>query len=160
MACQPLANKYYGRQPYFQKFRTVGYNILTMKTMPTNAPRPDAVMSPDARQAVELFMARLHDLELPGITKVLLYGSHARGDHRTDSDVDIAVVLAGSDPGNGVFFDIMMQLAAVRSRIMTGMENPVYVEAFVVWENELRQPEKQRNPAFFRNVLADGVEIT
>ena len=37
------------------------------------------------------------------------------------------------------------------------MENPVYVEAFVIWENELRQPEKQRNPDFFRNVLADGV---
>lgn len=138
----------------------VGYNILMMETTPTTVTGPVDVLSPDTRQAVELFMTRLHELELSGITKVLLYGSRARGDHQTDSDVDIAVVLAGSDPGNGVFFDIMMQLAAVRSRIMTGMENPIYVEAFVVWENELRQPEKQRNPDFFRNVLADGVELT
>ena len=149
----------YGRQLHFQKFRTVGYNIPTMETTLTNAAGPVDTLSPDTRQAVELFMARLHDLKLPSITKVLLYGSHARGDYQTDSDVDIAVVLAGSDPGDGTFFDLMMQLAVVRSRIMTGMENPVYVEAFVIWENELRQPEKQRNPDFFRNVLADGVEI-
>ena len=119
--------------------------------MPTNAARPDDALSPDTRQAVELFMARLHDLKLPGITKVLLYGSRARGDHQTDSDVDIAVVLAGSDPGDGTFFDLMMQLAVVRSRIMMGMDDPMYVEAFVVWEDELRQPGKQHNPDFYSN---------
>ena len=131
-----------------------------METTLTNAARPDDVLSPDTRQAVKLFMTRLHDLELPSISKVLLYGSRARGDHQTDSDVDIAVVLSGSDPGDGTFFDLMMQLAVVRSRIMMGMDNPMYVEAFVVWEDELRQPSKQRSPDFYRNVLADGVDIT
>ena len=52
----------------------------------------------ETRRAVEAFMAELRATDLPGLSRVLLYGSRARGDHDRWSDVDIAVALAGSDP--------------------------------------------------------------
>ena len=104
-------------------------------------------------------MARLADVALPGISRILLYGSRARGDNQADSDIDIAVVLAGSDPGDGTQFNLLMRLADISSRLMIEMDRPVDVAAIIVWENEFLEPDKQYNPYFYRNVLADGIEI-
>lgn len=119
----------------------------------------DYRLVPDARKAIELFMARLADVALPEISRILLYGSHARGDDQVDSDIDIAVVLAGSDPGDGTQFKLLMRLADISSRIMLEMDRPMDVAAIIVWENEFIEPDKQYNPHFYRNVLADGIEI-
>jgi len=70
-------------------------------------------LSPDAIRAVELFMAHLPEATLPAISRVILYGSRARGDHRGDSGIDIAIVLPGVDPDDGTMFDSMMRLGAV-----------------------------------------------
>ena len=102
-------------------------------------------------------MARLADVALPEISKILLYGSHARGDNQVDSD--IAVVLPGSDPGDGTQFNLLMRLADISSRIILEMDRPMDVAAIIVWENEFLEPDKQYNPHFYRNVLADGIEI-
>ena len=117
----------------------------------------DYRLVPDARKAIELFMARLAEVALPEISRILLYGSHARGDNQVDSD--IAVVLAGSDPCDGTQFNLLMRLADISSRIMVEMDRPVDVAAIIVWENEFLEPDKQCNPHFYRNVLADGIEI-
>lgn len=109
--------------------------------------------------AIELFMAYLADIKLPDVSRVLLYGSRARGEHQDNSDVDLAVVLPGADPGDGTLFNLLQRLAAVSSRIMLEMERPLNVEAFIVWEDELSEPEDQYNPDFYRNVLADGIEV-
>jgi predicted nucleotidyltransferase len=49
--------------------------------------------SPLVREALSLYRARL-ERELPGrVCKMVLFGSHARGEANEDSDVDVLVVL-------------------------------------------------------------------
>lgn len=137
-------------------------NII-IKTMieikSTTGANPDSILVRDMRNAVELFMTHLTDVKMPVITRFLLYGSRARGDYHADSDVDIAVVLPGTDPGDGTLFKLLMRLSDVSSRTMLELERPLNIQAIVMWEAELREPEKQHNPDFYRNVVADGLEI-
>lgn len=135
------------------------YNKPVIEITPPRGALLDNRLVPDTRKAVELFMAHLPDAALPDISKVLLYGSRARGDHRADSDIDLAIVLPGADPDDGTLFKLLMRLAVVSSRIMVKMDYPMDVEAIIVWEDELLEPEKQYNPDFYRSVLADGIEI-
>lgn len=116
-------------------------------------------LSRGAMSAVELFMAHLPEAALPDISRVILYGSRARGDHRGDSDIDIAIVLPGADPDDGTMFEFMVRLGALSFNIMLEMDSPIDVRAVLIWENELQEPEKQHNPDFYRNVLTDGIDI-
>ena len=133
--------------------------IMTEITL-TNGAGADEVLAVEARNAVKLFMTRLADAKLPEISRVLLYGSWARGDHRIDSDVDIAVVLAGGNPEAGARHNLGMRLAEVSSRTMLDASHPVDVSAIIIWEAELLEPDRQRNPSLYHNVLADGIEIS
>ena len=49
-------------------------------------------------RAMDQFVARLKDADVPDVARVLLYGSRARGDAREDSDIDVAVVFRGERP--------------------------------------------------------------
>ena len=60
-----------------------------MTTLPAHLPPP-------VRAALEEAKARLEALYGERLDRVVLYGSHARGDARPDSDVDLLVVLRGS----------------------------------------------------------------
>ena len=111
----------------------------------------------DTKRAVNSFMTHLADAKLPAVSRVLLYGSRARGDYHADSDVDIAVVLTGGNPGGDARYDLQMLLSEVRSRAM--LHTNMSVSAIVVWDAELREPDKQRNPAFYRNVRGEGISI-
>lgn len=126
----------------------------------TNGAGADDVLAVEAKDTVKLFMTRLADANLPEISRVLLYGSRARGDHRIDSDVDIAVVLAGGNPYAGARHNLGMRLAEVSSRTMLYAKHPVDVNAIIIWEAELLEPDRQRNPSFYHNMLADGIEIS
>lgn len=45
------------------------------------------------RQIAEEFKAELHQVYGEEFTSLILFGSHARGDFKVDSDIDFAVVL-------------------------------------------------------------------
>ena len=50
-----------------------------------------------------------------------------------------------------------LQLSDIRTlaRIDTGLE----VSSICLWEDEFRYPEKQNNPSFYHNVVADGILV-
>lgn len=133
--------------------------VSMIEALTTKTSGQDVVLSADTKQAVGLFMAGLRELDLPAVSKVLLYGSRARGDHDTDSDVDIAVVMSGSCPETDIKYDLTMLLAEVSSKAMLDTASLVDVSAIVIWEDQLYEPQKQRNPDFYQNLLVDGVEI-
>ncbi len=54
-----------------------------------------ASMPPHVRAALAEAKARLEALYGERLDRLVLYGSHARGDARPDSDVDLLVVLRG-----------------------------------------------------------------
>ena len=103
-------------------------------------------------EAARMFLDQVEATYRP-IT-VLIYGSRARGDHRPDSDADLAVILAGqrSDRSvvtrafSGIAFDILMK---------TG----VRIHALCLWEAELRRPSSFSNPALIANIVREGARL-
>jgi uncharacterized protein len=73
-------------------------------------------MTEDPRDSPALKRFRVTVTEIYGdrIERVVLYGSRARGDHKPDSDYDIAVFIKG--PGS--FYDESGRLAAITTDIL------------------------------------------
>lgn len=107
-----------------------------------------------------MFLSRLDAASLPPISRVLLYGSRARGDHRHDSDVDIVLVFAGARPDYDKQAEVCRDLEVVQWNAYADLKKPrVEITSFAYWQDEFDEPDKRFNPDFFRNVLADGIEI-
>jgi predicted nucleotidyltransferase len=50
-------------------------------------------MDPKVKRLVDQVKAHLHEMYGEGIKRVILYGSHARGEATEDSDVDVLVLV-------------------------------------------------------------------
>ncbi|MCY4157329.1 MAG: nucleotidyltransferase domain-containing protein [Gammaproteobacteria bacterium] len=117
-----------------------------------NSARDDVL--PDVAEAMDEFVRRLDEKEgLPPIVRVMLYGSHARGDFHEESDIDAAVV-----------FDAGRDSATIRKLAHTLAD----IEAAMLFSDRLLAPsgmpilqEELANPhegGFFTNVLREGIE--
>ena len=104
------------------------------------------------------FLSLLAQSDLPPVAKVLLYGSHARGDYRADSDIDLAVVLRGEAPPRSERHYLRRKLSFLRSDAITESLQPL--SAVLLWESMLNEPDKAVSSDFFHNVLTDGVEVS
>jgi predicted nucleotidyltransferase len=102
------------------------------------------------RDAVREFVARVHDLVGKNLVGVRLFGSYARGDHRPDSDIDIAVVVEGP-------------LSAVEDAIYdaafdVNLAREVFISPRVVQRSVFEDPV-WRNTGFIRSLEKDGVPL-
>ena len=113
-----------------------------------------------AQEAARLFFSHLDAPSLPPISRAILYGSRARGDHRDDSDVDIMLVFAGAGPDYDTQVQVCNAMADAQHQTNDALQAGVEVTSFVYWQDEFDNPDKQRNPDFYHNVLADGVDVT
>ena len=144
----------------FTHLNSINSDILFLMLKKTSAsrdarPRTWGDLDQDTKTAVNSFVRHLSQVGLPGISRILLYGSRARGDYQADSDVDIAVVLAGAAPVKRARFNLLMQLSDIRTLAI--IDTGIAVSAICLWEDEIRYPKKQNNPAFYHNVVADGI---
>lgn len=112
-------------------------------------------LTPDTIHAVKTFMSYLAKENLPGIVKVLLYGSRARGSYAAESDIDMAVVFKGPAQDDDARYALDKPLSRIRTVAMR--ETAMTVSAVALWEEELLKPDKQKNPRFYRNVNRDGI---
>ncbi len=103
-------------------------------------------------RAARVFMQRL-DGKYSAI-EGLLFGSRARGDHRADSDADIAVILQGE---SGNRYKVASDMAAIAFDVM--METGILVDPLPLWEDELKRPERFSNPRLIDNIKGDGVRL-
>ena len=118
-------------------------------------------LDPLTQEAVRLFLSRLDAASLPPVSRVFLYGSRARGDHRHDSDVDIVLVFTGARPDYDKLAEVCRDLEVVQWNAYADLKKPrVEITSFAYWQDEFDEPDKRFNPDFFRNVLADGIEVT
>jgi predicted nucleotidyltransferase len=74
------------------------------------------------------------------VKKVILFGSHAKGTAREDSDIDVAVVFEKID---GDYLDVITQLSRLRREIEYRIE-PVAME------------ERNDRSGFLREILKSG----
>jgi predicted nucleotidyltransferase len=69
---------------------------------------------PQSNPILARFRAAVAEIYGEQLERVVLYGSRARGDHRPDSDYDIAIFI--KDPGS--FYDESAKLAAITTDIL------------------------------------------
>ena len=112
------------------------------------APRIDA----ETERAARVFLKRIED-KYP-FSDAILYGSRARGDHKPDSDADLAVVLKG-EPQRRV--GVSGDMAAIAFDVL--METGVMVQGFPLWPHELAYPEAFSNPSLIEYNLREGIHL-
>ena len=108
-------------------------------------------LDPDTEGAVRDFLARMPaDIRLE---RAILFGSRARGEHRPDSDADVALIL--HERGDDGMTLMMLAELAYYSYLDTGiMVQPVPI-AIEDWLN----PEGFPRPGFLKNVAREGIVL-
>ena len=108
-------------------------------------------LDPDTESAVREFLARMPaDIRLE---QAILFGSRARGEHRPDSDADVALIL--HERGDDGMTLMMLAELAYYAYLDTGiMVQPVTI-AIEDWLN----PEAFPRPGFLRNVAREGIVL-
>jgi predicted nucleotidyltransferase len=88
------------------------------------------------------------------VAQAIMFGSRARGDHRPDSDLDLAVVLNGQ---RSDFIDTRLDMAGIAFDVL--METGILVQPFPMWDGDLAHPERFANPALIRNISDYGIRL-
>lgn len=102
------------------------------------------------REAVDGFVDRVAEAELPSVNRLVLFGSVARATHSPESDVDVLAILADSADERRV----EERLRDVAYDVMLDHGIPISVHA--VTESTL---ERRSNHPFFRDVFDEGEAI-
>ncbi len=112
-------------------------------------PRP---IDPNTLAAARLFSDRTAGrFRLVG---ALLFGSRARGDHRAQSDTDVAVLLSGAP---GPFLETKLALADIAYDVL--LETGVLIQPLPIWQSEWDCPESSAHPRLLENVKRDGMPL-
>ena len=103
-------------------------------------------------QAVKRFLALLEGQYQ--IVDCLVYGSRARGTHRADSDVDVAVLLSGE---HGQFLATKLNMADLAFDVL--LETGILISPLPIWMDEWEHPETYSNPLLLKNIEREGVHL-
>jgi DNA invertase Pin-like site-specific DNA recombinase/predicted nucleotidyltransferase len=128
---------------------------LADKAAPLPLPLPLPVrpaLDAATEHAARAFMQRLEGRHLA--IEGLVFGSRARGDHRADSDADIAVILKGE---SGDRYKVAGDMAGIAFDVM--METGILVDPLPLWEDELKHPEQFSNPRLIDNIKREGLRL-
>jgi predicted nucleotidyltransferase len=132
-----------------QKERELEHD-LQVREAPT--PSVNSRAEPQTTGAAREFVRRVS--ERYPVKAALLFGSRARGTHRTDSDVDVAVLLRGP---RGKLMDTSLGMADIAFDVL--LETNVYIEPLPIWQDEWEHPETHSNPRLIENIRREGLPL-
>ncbi|MEP6785108.1 MAG: nucleotidyltransferase domain-containing protein [Sphingomonadales bacterium] len=112
-----------------------------------------ATIDPLTRRSIALFLAHVRT-RYP-IVEAWLYGSQATGSAREDSDVDLALVLDGTDVRTASSIAAEMGEATFEVLGKTGQ----YVSPLPIKLDLWRDPAKHSNPFLLANIRRDGIAL-
>jgi len=120
----------------------------TLATTEMNSSRID----PESEEAIHRFLRRVADrYDLAG---AILYGSRARGNHRPDSDVDVAVLLKGE---HQKVLKVALAMSDMAYDVL--LETGINISPLPVWLDEWERPERYSNPTLLRNIAREGARL-
>ena len=111
-----------------------------------------ARLDPATERAGRAFVRHIDGVYV--VSKAIVYGSRARGDHRADSDVDLAVVLQGCC---GDRTKAALEMAGIAVDVL--LETGLLVQALPFWASEFEHPESFANPALIHNIEREGLRL-
>jgi DNA invertase Pin-like site-specific DNA recombinase/predicted nucleotidyltransferase len=139
-----------------RRFNLSSSTISRLAEKATVLPLPvRPALDAETERAARVFLKRLEG-KYP-IVDAILYGSRARGDHTSESDADIAVILKGERGERKDRTAASLDMAGLAFDVM--METGIMVQGLPLWETELARPETFTNPALIKNILREGVRL-
>ncbi len=109
-------------------------------------------IDPDTEKAVRRFMALIaSEFDTAG---AILFGSRARGTHRSDSDADVAVLLHGEHQR---FLTTKLAMADVAFDVL--LETGINISPLPVWLSEWNHPEGHSNPSLLQAIAREGISL-
>ena len=115
-------------------------------------PGPTQALDEQTLAAVRRFKAWVTG-EYP-VRDVLVYGSRARGTHRPDSDVDVAVILEGDEHR---LLETKLEMSDAAYDVL--LETGVNISPLPLWRDQWEHPEQYANPALLANIAREGVRV-
>lgn len=109
-------------------------------------------IEPTTERAARFFLDRVTSRY--DVTGAILFGSRARGDYRSDSDADIAVLLAGEA---GEFFNTQRVLSDIAYDVL--LDTNIRIQALPIWQAEWDHPDRYSNPYLLRNIRREGIVL-
>jgi predicted nucleotidyltransferase len=109
------------------------------------------LFSREANLRTDLARALSRELRSSAVASARLFGSFARGDERSDSDIDLYIELRSPKDRE----QVQESVARLRDRIWSSFGNPI--SALVYSRDEARYP---RNPELMVSIRRDGLDLT
>ena len=103
------------------------------------------------RESLETLVQRLHTRYDDKIQSVVLFGSKARGDARSDSDIDVLVVLTSDDP------HLRSKIRRLAARV--SLEYDILISLFAVSRSHWENLSSYRFP-IYQAIQAEGIALT
>ncbi len=112
----------------------------------------DADIDPATAQALRLFAERI--AAKYDVLDLMLFGSRARGEHRHDSDADVAVLLRG---GHQRLLPTKLAMADEAFDVL--LETCIRIQPLPIWEDEWADPDHYSNPRLLKNIAREGQRL-
>jgi predicted nucleotidyltransferase len=106
------------------------------------------------QQALAAFAARMRARYGDRFGGLIVFGSRARRDHRPDSDLDVAVVLAS--PIDSV---VEEALAMADDAFDVLLEHDLHIQPMPIEDGSLERPEAHPTPHLTRRIAREGVRV-
>lgn len=109
------------------------------------------------KATLEAFLSRIHNKYK--VMNTYLFGSRAKGDFRSDSDIDLAVVFDsfGTIPTNKARTNLAIDMADMAFQVL--LETGLRVQPVPILSSELSDPALFSNPELIKNILRHGVAV-
>jgi predicted nucleotidyltransferase len=107
-------------------------------------------LSPSRQAAVATFVSRIRRALGTNLVDVRLFGSCARGDDRPDSDIDIAIVVAGHR--------VQAEDLAIDIAFDVNLEHDLYISPRVIEQSVLAHPV-WRTTGFVTSLEREGIPL-
>jgi predicted nucleotidyltransferase len=111
-----------------------------------------STLDPSTARAARSFLSAIE--KLYPVVGAVIYGSRARGDHRADSDADLAILLPGS---HGSTVNTMLDM--IDAAYAVELESGIVVSPLPIWQDQWEHPEQFSNPGLLRNIQREGVRL-
>lgn len=135
-----------GRYPRSDAVYSAGKKTASARRIPTRRSRPPS------RRSLRLFLAQVSARY--SVRDTYLFDSRAKGDFRSDSDADRAILLRGQP---GAFLDIKLELADIAYDVL--LETGIRIQPLPIWEDEWTPPEAYSNPQRLLNIRREGIRL-
>jgi predicted nucleotidyltransferase len=108
-------------------------------------------MTPEERKALDDYVTAVRRHYGSRLVDILVFGSRARGNHRPESDADIAVVLRDNDWG---FWEEQMILADLAYDVL--LDHTLFIQPWPVSQDAWVAPEQSPKRRFIATIRQDA----